>query len=634
MLNVSSLRQRLSSPSLSQDEKDAVAISIADAFDPTSIPENFASDDIDVVTIEHYVHAVLDHSKDNDLLSEEGMRFRAYLIRETSAWIISFISALPDFQVNAFNELLRREMQILNQIEKVLETLPERAVESADGEFELDYRRMVTLRLDRMELFGVRLDAADSTYPLTPTYIPLTAVSGDRPSRVDDLLGQTQRLLLLGNAGAGKSTFARWIAVNSARRSFSSDLDEWNSVVPFFIPLRRYANTGLPTPENFISAIGPAIANEAPTGWVHSALSGGRACILVDGIDELSADQLPEIAYWLSDLVESFPHVRYVITSRPIKGQLNLFQRIGFTDATLQPMLQTEVRTFISLWHEAAAINRSDGAKARDYDLYRQQLVNVITDSRELRELATNPLLCALLCALNLRSRIQLPVDKVQFYETAIEMLLERRDAERGISTYRVQLSFAEKLLILRNLAYWLIRNDGVYISRDQAIRRIEHKIRSFNGNAAPDAVFADLMQRSGLLHESAVDEVSFIHSSFQEYLAAGEAVLSDDIGFLVESAAVERYRNVIVLAAAQANTHQRRRLVLGIIRKGNENPEVKRYLILLALGCAGNAPELDTAAAEVLRARTLEVLPPRSKAEEDMLADAGAIAVAWLQAK
>jgi hypothetical protein len=189
-------------------------------------------------------------------------------------------------------------------------------------------------------------------------------------------------------------------------------------------------------------------------------------------------------------------------------------------------------------------------------------------------------------------------------------------------------------LLILRDLAYWLIRNDGLYISRDQAIRRIEHKIRWFNGNAAPDAVFADLIQRSGLLHESAVDEVSFIHSSFQEYLAAGEAVLSDDIGSLVESAAVERYRNVIVLAAAQANTHQRRQLVLGIIRKGDENPEVKRYLILLALGCAGNAPELDTAAAEVLRARTLEVLPPRSKTEEDMLADAGAIAVAWLQAK
>jgi predicted NACHT family NTPase len=147
-------------------------------------------------------------------------------------------------------------------------------------------------------------------------------------------------------------------------------------------------------------------------------------------MDELSADRLPEIAYWLSDLVESFPRVRYVITSRPTRDQLNLFQPIGFADATLQPMLQTEVRTFIALWHEAAAINRGDGAKADDYDLYRQQLVDVTTDSRELRELATNPLLCALLCALNLRSRIQLPVDKVQFYETAIEMLLERRDAE------------------------------------------------------------------------------------------------------------------------------------------------------------------------------------------------------------
>jgi hypothetical protein len=619
-------------PSLAQNEKDAAALSIADAFDPTSIPEDFARGDVDVTIIERYIHTVLD-SKEGDLLSPDGMQFRRYLIREASAWLVSIVNTLPALSVNTFNELLQREEQILDQVEKVLERLPEHSVITPDEEFELDYKRMTVIRLDKMELFGVRLDSADRTYPLSPAYVPLTVISDGLPSRAGDLLGQTQKLFLLGNAGTGKSTFMRWIAVNAARRSFDPDLGKFNSLVPFFIPLRRWAETALPAPDEFISAIGPAMAGLAPIGWVHRVLSDGRACVLVDGIDEVSFDRLPEIASWLNDLAESFPRARYIVTSRPSTDQLNQFQRPGFTDATLQPMLQTDVRAFIALWHEAAAINRGDDARVHDYDLYRRQLIEVITQSSELRELATNPLLCALLCALNLRSRIQLPVDKVRFYETAIEMLLERRDAERMINTYRVHLSFREKLLILRDLAYWLIRNNRVYISRDQAVIRIEDKLRSFNGNAVPDAVFADLIQRSGLLHESSVDEVGFLHLSFQEYLAAEEAVLSNDIGFLVESAASERYRNVIVLAAAQANTLQRRQLILGIIGQGDERPELKRYLILLALSCAGNAPELDTTVAQMLRARTLEVLPPRSKTEENMLADAGAIALAWLQA-
>ena len=229
----------------------------------------------------------------------------------------------------------------------------------------------------------------------------------------------------------------------------------------------------------------------------NSLLADGRACILVDGVDELSVERLPEVGRWLSTLVESFPDVRYVVTSRPTGISPNWLQDMAFQNAILQPMTESDIHEFVTRWYQTAAMERGDESLRYDFDLFQRQLVNAISTSRQLRELATSPLLCALLCALHLRSRAHLPVDKIQIYETAIEMLLERRDAERGILTYRVRLSQGEKLFILRDLAYWLMRNERTYIGRDQAIKRIGGVTHSFHGKARPDTVLEDLLQRA-----------------------------------------------------------------------------------------------------------------------------------------
>ena len=52
---------------------------------------------------------------------------------------------------------------------------------------------------------------------------------------------------------------------------------------------------------------------------------------------------------------------------------------------------------------------------------------------RHLRALTVSPLLCALVCALNRERRTQLPRDRMEIYEAALDMLLERRDRERGV---------------------------------------------------------------------------------------------------------------------------------------------------------------------------------------------------------
>ena len=620
-------------PSLTQQEKDLVAESVADMLDLALMQGKPIGNNVDLVTIERHVRAVSDRIGNIDALSGEGVDFREYLIREACAYAASMAKALPSFRAEVFSELLQRNAQILDQLQQILDKLPRRAGEISDT-FELDYRRMVSLRLDRMELFGVTIDEASRSYPLTTAYIALTANCDGRSNRVHDVLSQTQRLLLLGGAGAGKSTFLRWIGVSAARRSFPDNLSHWNSFVPFFIPLRQFAGIELPGPAEFVASMGGFMSEVIPDGWVENVLASGKAFVLIDGVDELPVEQRQETSRWLSELVESFPYAWYVVTSRPAGVHSNWLQRVGFKNATLEPMLHSDMESFIAAWHQAAAMERGTDSKLYDFNPYQRQLLNLISVNRDLRELAANPLMCALLCALNLRSGAHLPVDRVDLYDMAINMLLERRDAERGITTYRVPLSRAESRLILQSLAYWLMLNDITYTSRTQAIKYIRLLVNTFpRSNVRPDAVLQDLLERSGLLYEASADEISFIHRSFQEYLAAAEAVSRDDIGFLVTSAMTERYRNVVLLASGLASVMQRKRLIGGILRRGDEHAEFRRYLVLLALDCAGNAPMLDPETAEAVRSRALEVLPPRSKTEADMVADAGPFAVALVRA-
>ncbi|WIX76541.1 NACHT domain-containing protein [Amycolatopsis carbonis] len=103
-------------------------------------------------------------------------------------------------------------------------------------------------------------------------------------------LAAERRVLLVGGAGAGKTTLLQWLAYTAATAEFSRDGESegpWRGVVPFFVPLREFADRGLPQPEDFVRVTAPALAGEKPARWVSELLRSGRAMVLVDGVDEV-----------------------------------------------------------------------------------------------------------------------------------------------------------------------------------------------------------------------------------------------------------------------------------------------------------------------------------------------------------
>src|SRR2546423_14498336 len=107
--------------------------------------------------------------------------------------------------------------------------------------------------------------------------------------------------------------------------------------------LSHYVQTTLPRPEAFPAFAAPAIADTMPKGWVHAVLKSGRALVLIDGVDEVSALQQEEIQTWLNDLIATFSQACFIVTSRPHAIQRGWMIHEDFTNTELQPMKLSDI---------------------------------------------------------------------------------------------------------------------------------------------------------------------------------------------------------------------------------------------------------------------------------------------------
>ncbi|GAB2828124.1 NACHT domain-containing protein [Actinoallomurus bryophytorum] len=611
------------------NERNAAVLAVTDTFDGARLVEDdiFAAD-LDPLFLERNVRAEWpDAVRD---LAPPAAALYDRVLGECCAYIIEVARDLPAFDAGAFTEILRRQSQILGGVRELLDRVPGLGATSPDEAFTGRYRYQVANILDRLELFGVT--AADSVrrYPLSLAYIRLRVSSPvpDRmtgPVTVDDALARGSRLFLRGDAGSGKTTLLQWLAVRAATGDLSGPLTSWNDSVPFLIPLRRYVGRALPAPEDFLSQAGRHIADEMPEGWVRRRLAGGRALVLVDGIDELPEAERAPARAWLGELTAAYPAARYVVTSRPTAAGEDWLSAEDFDSAELRPMSWPDIEEFVRHWHSAVGGSRVDEDELTRLRSYEEALLGALRSRRHLRALAVTPLLCALLCALHLDRRTQLPRDRMELYGIALEMLLERRDVERRIRGNGPDLSYTDKLLLLQDLAYWLIRNGMSDAPVDRAVERIAHRLSSmYRLSADASTVFGHLLVRSGLLREPVAGRVDFVHRTFQEYLAARAAIEADDVGALVKNAHHDQWREVVVMAAGHAQPRQREELLRMLLDRGDNDGDGWQALHVLAVACLETSPQLAPDTYARIQQVAGELLPPRSRSDADALARAG----------
>lgn len=578
-------------------------------------------------------------------LSARAVDLYEDLLGRCCAHLVEQLTAHPSFPARAAVEQVRTAGLTRELVEEVRDRVGPRP-DAADLEFEGRYAEFMANANDRVELFGLTLGRSAGGWPLETAYISLSVSDGheterhalDHPVRatvaVEQALGERDRLLLRGPAGSGKSTLVQWVALNAARQTFGGELADWNRCVPFVLRLRAFtALEALPAPDGFLRAAGVPLHGSAPAGWTDRLLLAGRALVLVDGVDEVPDRLRKRTERWLKDLIAAYPRARYVVTTRPSAVPETWLSDSGFEAHTLLAMGREDIYAFLGHWHRAARSEcRSDEERA-ELDGYENALRRAVGTRRDLGLLATNPLMCALLCALNRDRRMQLPRARKELYDAALDMLLVRRDTEREIvGVEGVDLTREEQTALLQRLAYWLIRNDLVQAGRDEAIALIADWLRSMSQvRGAPEQVFTHLLNRSGLLREPVPGAVDFVHRTFQDYLGAKAAVEARDFGVLVRHAHEDQWDDVVQMAVGHARPDERASLLTSLLRRADAEAVHGHRLILLAAASLAHAPELDPEVRERVEGRTEGLLPPHSQESINELVTVGGLALELL---
>ncbi|WP_240926276.1 NACHT domain-containing protein [Streptomyces sp. JB150] len=586
-------------------------------------------------------------------LSRDAGLFLDRLLTTACLHILHFFTQRSAFVPRTLVEQTRRQRELLTRVDRLIARTPPPG--PTDQAFEQRYLSYVATRHAHLTIYGIDLTDSPDRWPLDAAYLSLTALhpdDGDAPSGgpdgapavsaatalpADRALDGHDRVLLRGVAGSGKTTLVQWLAVTTARgEREEAGPGAPGGRVPFVLPLRTLVRRpdGLPAPDAFLSAVRVPFHATQPDGWADRVLGDGRGLLLVDGLDEIPERDRERTRRWLRDLLDVYPGNRWLVTSRPSAVRADWLAADGFTELALTPMRRQDVAAFITRWHTAA---RADAPDPGRLDAYERSLLDAVRTKPDLGRLATNPLMCGLICALHRDRRGYLPHGRQELYDAALSMLLARRDEERDMITPGdgIHLTEQPQIQLLQRLAYWLIRNHQNELDRERAVRIIADVLPALPAAAAQgdaERILGHLLLRSGLLREPAAGTVEFVHRTFQDYLGARAAVEDGDFGLLVRGAADEQWADVIRMAVAHARPRERAGLLRDLTAAADRlEGAASTRVRLLALACLEHATELDPQVRAEVERRAAAVIPPRTVREARALAEAGPLALELL---
>ncbi|MFF7050415.1 NACHT domain-containing protein [Streptomyces griseorubiginosus] len=546
-------------------------------------------------------------------LSADACHFLDNALEWSCLQILEFFTRRSTFVARTLVEQTRAQAELIAKIDELIARSPRPG--ATDRSFERRYLPHVADRHRHITIYGIDLRDSPDRWPLEVAYLSLEATTTEESPlteehpggpltlrvRAEEALLAHDRVLLRGDAGSGKTTLVQWLAVTAARDG---------SGVPYVLPLRTLIRAGsLPSPAGFLTAVSCPLT--PPEGWTERVLTAGRGLVLVDGLDEIPAADRHRTRDWLLSLIRAYPGNRWLLTSRPTAVRPDWLAAEGFGELTLAPMRRPDVATFVHRWHTAA------GAPE-----YETPLLDSLRTKRDLARLATNPLMCGLICALHRERRGYLPTGRKELYDAALTMLLARRDRERGLE---LELGEETQLELIQRLAYALVLSGRTEMEVETAEAIVDRCLPAVGLRGPAGAVLHDLLLRSGLLRQPADGVVDFVHRTFQDYLGARYAVEEGHLDVLAGRADDTQWEDVIRMAVAHARPRERASLIRQLLAR-----DIPR-LTLLALACLEHAPALDAAVRAEVEQRAAALIPPASKEDARALAEAGPLVLELL---
>jgi len=197
-------------------------------------------------------------------------------------------------------------------------------------------------------------DVVTQALPYLPGWPELAAIYNAPTLTIPKALSGGINIVLIGQPGIGKTTALAYLASLAANRN--ETLGTLKDHIPFLV---HVADLKLPVndPKNILNPIIDFVSDGAPAfdlgrlpAFVESTFRLGRALLLIDGYDELTAEGQQAISNYLKTLLQIHPKTRVVITGAP--EYLDGLIELGFAPLSMAAWNKTHIRQFIQKWGE------------------------------------------------------------------------------------------------------------------------------------------------------------------------------------------------------------------------------------------------------------------------------------------
>ncbi len=349
------------------------------------------------------------------------------------------------------------------------------------------------------------------------------------------------KLVLLGDAGAGKSSLTRYILLRLLDPpNHAADLhDDWRRPLadawPVLVELRDLVAREAEERSTDLISYTAHVGETQGFGFDRSALVAQLrdrpSLIIVDGLDEIfSVTRRRAMVEEIVGLETRFPKARVIVTSRIAGFDAKPFESAGFTIATLDDLDERQIETFAQSWFGLAFPAEPEKAERA-----RRDLLDTLERRPQLAVIAGNPLILTIMAVIARHKR--LARSRAQLYRQALEVLCYAWDYRRGLKlpadSPLADLQPDDTLAILRRVAWRMQEsNEGLRANAisDADLRSIltgffeqEWRFPPPRARRAASETVGLLQERSWVLTARGPGLYGFVHRTFLEYLCALE---------------------------------------------------------------------------------------------------------------
>ena len=331
-------------------------------------------------------------------------------------------------------------------------------------------------------------------YPVKLSYKRLTTSFENIPEVFDEY----KYITVVGSAGSGKSTFIKYLFINSIRQSFK---------IPILIELRQLNGSDF----NISEFIFEKVLNQKikPSEQIiKRSLKKGAYLFLLDGYDEIFSEHRENVIKQLEEFIDLYPENNYVISTRPGGGIENF---IRFFEFNVESFTDDDIENFIEQLIED--------------DNRKNEIKKTISGNLDngYRDYLTNPLLLSMFI-LAFGNHPEIPKKKSAFYHNVFDTLHSKHDGvtKSGWSREKKTKLEREDFEKILSIFSYLTLSEGNYDFTEELISEkllmIKNKYPEYS-YSIEDLIYdlnttISILVKDGFLYK-------FPHRSLQEYFAA-----------------------------------------------------------------------------------------------------------------